>query len=87
MRYPEWAPEIASPDQDVDDLRAKCRFFVGEGSRLALLVLAETRRSSYSRLATLGAHSGAGPIEALVLELGDKAAAITPATIFAALYP
>jgi hypothetical protein len=32
-------------------------------------------------------HTGPGPIEGLVLELGDKAAAITPATIFAALYP
>ncbi len=92
LRYPEWAPtiaiEIASPDQDLNELRAKCRFFVGEGSRLALLVVAEIETLElFAASDVRGTHRGAGPIAALVLELGDKAAAITPATIFAALYP
>jgi hypothetical protein len=46
LHYPEWAPtvalEIASPDQDREELSAKCSFYVEAGSRLAILVLPET---------------------------------------------
>jgi Uma2 family endonuclease len=45
LRYPEWVPtvaiEIASSDQDLEELREKCRFYTSSGSRLALLLLPE----------------------------------------------
>lgn len=92
LRYPEWAPtiaiEIASPDQDLVELRAKCRFFIGEGSRLAMLVLPETESLELFVTGDVTRScSGAGSIAELVLELGEGAAGITPAAIFAALYP
>jgi Uma2 family endonuclease len=92
LRYPEWAPtiaiEIASPDQDLDELRAECRFFVGEGSRLALLVLPETETIElFATGDVMTTCKGDDPIHELVLELGNGAAVITPAAIFAALYP
>jgi Uma2 family endonuclease len=92
LRYPEWAPtiaiEIASPDQDLDEPRAKCRFYVTEGSRASLLVMPETEQVEVFT-ATAGARTYAGPgsIDALVRELGESAASITPAVIFTALYP
>jgi hypothetical protein len=92
LRYPEWAPtvaiEIASPDQDLDELRDKCRFYVREGSRLAILALPETETLElFTAGATTRECRGDGPIHALVAVLGRDAAAITPAAIFAALHP
>ena len=92
LRYPEWAPtiaiEIASPDQDLDELRAKCRFVVGEGSTLALLLLPETETLEVFATGNITKScSGDSPIDELLLELGNGAAGITPAAIFAALYP
>ena len=92
LRYPEWAPtvtvEIASPDQDLDELRDKCRFFVTAGSRLAILALPETETLE---VFTPGGErrrcQGEEPIDELVAVLGPGAAHITPATIFAVLRP
>jgi Uma2 family endonuclease len=96
LRYPEWAPtvavEIASPDQDLDELRDKCRFYVREGSKLALLVLPEAERielvpASVGPAGARAIYDGDGPIHELVAVLGAGATAITPAVIFAALHP
>ena len=42
LRYPEWAPsvavEIASPNQGLEELRDKCRFYTAHGSAVALLL-------------------------------------------------
>jgi Uma2 family endonuclease len=96
LRYPEWAPtvaiEIANPDQDLDELREKCRFYVREGSRLALLVLPETEKielvpASVGPARSRAVYDGDGPIHELIEVLGSDAATITPAAIFAALHP
>jgi Uma2 family endonuclease len=100
LRYPEWAPtvaiEIASPDQELDELRDKCHFYVREGSKLALLVLPETQRielvpASVDRPARprprRAVYSGDAPIHELIAVLGARPTAITPAAIFAVLRP
>jgi Uma2 family endonuclease len=83
LRYPEWAPsvavEIASPDQDLDELRAKCRFYRAHGSAVALLVLPETETVEvFTAAADPATVTGDEP-------LSDELA-ITPAQIFAALH-
>ena len=96
LRYPEWAPtvavEIANPDQDLDELHDKCRFYVQEGSKLALLVLPETERielvpASVGPAWSRAIYDGDQPIHELVAVLGAGATAITPAAILAALHP
>jgi Uma2 family endonuclease len=92
LRYPEWAPtvaiEIASPDQDLRELRDKCRFYVEQGSRLALLVLPETEVVEvFAANTPPRSCAGAEPIAELVQVLSPTAASITPAAIFTALYP
>ena len=92
LRYPEWAPtvaiEIASPDQDLDELRAKCEFYVEAGSRLALLVLPDTESlEAFSRGRQTPILVRDGTLAVLVAALGPAAASITPSVIFAALHP
>jgi Uma2 family endonuclease len=92
LRYPEWAPtvavEIASPDQDLDELRDKCRFFVREGSRLAILALPEAETLEvFGAGDTTRSCRGDDAIDELVGVLGPGARTITPAAIFAALHP
>jgi Uma2 family endonuclease len=92
LRYPEWAPtiavEIASPDQDLAELREKCHFYVEQGSRLALLVLPETElvevfvANTQPRIC-----AGEAAIDELVAVFGPAAAPLTPSAIFTALYP
>jgi Uma2 family endonuclease len=92
LRYPEWAPtvaiEIASPDQDLDELRDKCRFYMREGSRVAILALPETETLELFAAgdATRDCR-GDGAIDELVEVLGPRARMITPAAIFAVLHP
>ena len=86
LRYPEWAPtvavEIASPDQDLDELRDKCRFYMREGSRVAILALPETE--------TVEMFSGAAA-DTITTCRGDELISdmltFTPAQIFAVLRP
>jgi Uma2 family endonuclease len=92
LRYPEWAPtvaiEIASPDQDLDELRDKCRFYVRAGSRLAILALPEAEMLEMFAVSdTARTCRGDGAIDELVDDLGPGARRITPAAIFAALHP
>jgi Uma2 family endonuclease len=92
LRYPEWAPtvavEIASPDQDLDELRDKCRFYVREGSRLAILALPEAETLElFGAGDTMGSCRGGDVIDELVEVLGPGARIITPVAIFAALHP
>src|SRR5205823_7979343 len=92
LRYPEWSPtiaiEIASPDQDLEELRAKCRFYVSQGSRLAMLVLPEGETVEvFSGEEGPHSYGGNAPVRELVRELGDIVATITPTAIFAALQP
>jgi Uma2 family endonuclease len=92
LRYPEWAPtvavEIASPDQDLDELRDKCRFYMREGSRLAVLALPETETLELFAAGDVTRDCrGDGAIDELVEVLGPGARPITPAAIFAVLRP
>jgi Uma2 family endonuclease len=91
LRYPEWAPtvaiEIASPGQDLDELRDKCRFYVREGSRLAILALPETETLWVFWTQNMATLAGTDAIDELVSVLGAGAATITPAAIFAVLRP
>jgi Uma2 family endonuclease len=91
LRYPEWAPtvaiEIASPDQDLDELRAKCRSYIDDGSRLSLLILPETEQIEVFSDPDVRTYEGATSVDELVAVLGATATAITPATIFSALHP
>jgi len=43
MRMPDVAVEIQSPDDDLAELRAKIRYYLANGTKLALLVLTEDR--------------------------------------------
>lgn len=92
LRYPEWSPsiaiEIASPKQDLDELRTKCRFYIEAGSKLALLVLPETEKVEVFAASEVShTYSGETRIAELVDALGEPASAITAAAIFAALRP
>ncbi|MBV9359706.1 MAG: Uma2 family endonuclease [Chloroflexi bacterium] len=91
LRYPEWSPtvavEIASLHQDLDQLRDKCRFYIEQGSQLALLVLPEQRRielfAPSSRQPVR--YAAAETMRELVDVLGEAASSITAEAIFAAL--
>ncbi len=91
LRYPEWSPtlavEIASPHQDLDVLRDKCRFYIRQGSQLALPILPEQHR--VEAFAPSGEHptiyAGNEAMGELVGVLGDAAAGSTAQAIFAAL--
>jgi Uma2 family endonuclease len=92
LRYPEWAPtvavEIASPDQDLDELRDKCRFYIGEGSRLAILALPEAETLElFAAGDTTRSCRGDGAIDELVDVLGPGVQTITPVAIFTVLHP
>jgi Uma2 family endonuclease len=92
LRYPEWAPtiaiEIASPDQDLDELRDKSRFYIREGSRLAILAVPETEMLELFSAGDITRDCrGDDAIDELVDVLGPGARTITPAATFAALHP
>jgi Uma2 family endonuclease len=92
LRYPEWAPtvavEIASPDQDLVELRDKCRFFVREGSRLAMVAVPESETLElFAAGETTRDCRGDIALDELVDVLGRGARTITPAAVFAALHP
>jgi hypothetical protein len=68
------------------ELREKCRFYVAQGSRVALLV--HPRDQSIEVFAKSSAprtYTGEQRLDELVREFGEVANSITPAAIFDAL--
>jgi len=66
----------------------KCRFYIREGSRLAILALPEAETLEvFAAGDTTGSCRGDVAVDELVDVLGPGARTITPSAIFAALHP